>query len=71
MQYNAIVFDVDHGFGIGGNGLPKGLDELWFPGPLVTVSGTELLVEVAPFNRRVMGQMMEAVGKPDVDIERC
>jgi hypothetical protein len=70
VQNDAIVFHVDHSLRIGGDGFCECLNELRFPRPLVAVSCAELLVKAAPIDRRVLRQVVEAVGKPDVDIER-
>jgi hypothetical protein len=69
MKDDTVIFDVHPGLRISGNGLREGLNELWLPRPLMSVTCSELLKKIAPAYGGSAIEIVEAVREPDVDIQ--
>ena len=69
MQHDTAVFDIHHRLRICRDGFLKSLDKFRLPGPFMTVSGTELLIQIAPPDGGATLEMMQAISQPDIDIQ--
>jgi len=70
VQHNVAVFNVHSRLRVGGYRFAERSYETGLPRPHILVSTSELLKHVPPAYRSASLEVMQAVGKPHIDIER-